>query len=477
MAKSVADLLSEREGTRLDFKQDLSSMKRVLETVCSFLNTAGGTLVVGIEDQTRAVLGLDDVEKQEEKLANAVANTIDPQPTVQLEIVTHEGHDLLLLRAAYAAGPFFIKDKGKDKGTFVRIGSNSLPASQEKVAELERARRTGAWDQEPMPGLTRDDLDRQAIKRWLDAVGERPTDAKLRGLGVLAEYGGQPVPTRAGIILFGREQTIHFPDAQIRCVQFRGADKSKPVVKSEDGDRTVLDGIEEAIRFIERNTDRLIQITGRTRREELDLYPRPAVREILNNAVAHTDYAVEGASIFVALYADRLEISSPGTWPPGFSREDFESGVSLRRNKAISRVLMRLGVIEGYGSGYDRVIATCRDDGYPEPEWIENGPQIKVVLRPHPNSSSVPLLGSDTSHTQARGSAQRRFTPEERRDVVLAAIDDLERPNTLDIQQRTGISARSLERDLRHLRDADLVEFVGSRQGGFYRRRPNSSAI
>jgi len=69
MAKSVADLLSEREGTRLDFKQDLSSMKRVLETVCSFLNTAGGTLVVGIEDQTRAVLGLDDVEKQEEKLA------------------------------------------------------------------------------------------------------------------------------------------------------------------------------------------------------------------------------------------------------------------------------------------------------------------------------------------------------------------------------------------------------------------------
>jgi ATP-dependent DNA helicase RecG len=476
VAKSAAELLSEREGTRLDFKQDLSSMKRVLETVCSFLNTAGGTLVVGVEDQTRVVLGLDGVEKQEEKLANAVASAIDPQPTVQLEIVTHEGRDLLLLRAAYAAGPFFIKDKGKDRGTFVRIGSNSLPASPEKVAELERTRRMGAWDQEPMPGLARDDLDRQAIKRWLDVVGERPTDAKLRGLGVLAEYAGQLVPTRAGIILFGREQAIHFPDAQIRCVQFRGTDKSNPTVKSEDRDDTVLDGIEAAIRFIERNTDRIVQITGRTQREELDLYPRPAVREVLNNAVAHADYAVEGASIFVALYSDRLEISSPGTWPPGFSREDFESGVSLRRNKAISRVLMRLGVIEGYGSGYDRVIAACRDAGYPEPEWIENGPQIKVVLRPHTDSGSVPLLGSDTSQTEARGAAQRRLTPEERHDVVLAAIDELERPNTLDIQQRTGISARSLERDLRYLRDADLVEFVGSRQGGFYRRRQTDSA-
>jgi len=109
MAKSIAELLSEREGTRLDFKRDLSSLKGVLETVCSFLNTAGGTLVVGVEDQTKLVLGVNDVEKQEEKLANAVANSIEPQPTIQLEIVTHEGHDLLLLRASYAAGPFFIK--------------------------------------------------------------------------------------------------------------------------------------------------------------------------------------------------------------------------------------------------------------------------------------------------------------------------------------------------------------------------------
>ena len=231
------------------------------------------------------------------------------------------------------------------------------------------------------------------------------------------------------------------------------------------------------MRFIERNTDRIVRITGRTQRDELDLYPRPAVREVLNNAVAHADYAVEGASILVALYSDRLEISSLGHGlRASLSREDFESGVSLRRNKAISRVLMRLGVIEGYGSGYDRVIDACRDSGYPEPEWVENGPQIKVVLRPHPDSNLVPLLGSDTAHTEARQSRQHRFTPGERRDVVLAAIDELERPNALDIQQRTGISARSLERDLRHLRDADLVEFVGSRQGGFYRRRQSGSA-
>jgi ATP-dependent DNA helicase RecG len=449
-------------------------MPRVLATVCSFLNTAGGTIVVGVEDETKDVLGVRDVEKQEEKLANAVAGSIEPQPTVQLEIVTHEGHDLLLLRASYAAGPFFVKAKGKDKGTFVRIGSNSLPASPEKIAELKRACQMGAWDQEPQSSLTPDDLDHETIKRWLGAAGERSTDAKLRSLGVLADYGGRLIPTRAGVILFGREREIHFPDAQIRCVAFRGVDKSRPAVRGHEGDETVLDGIETAVRFIERNTDRLVEITGRTRREERDLYPSVAVREVLNNAVAHADYAVEGASIFVALFSDRLEISSPGTWPPGFSREDFQSGVSLRRNKAISRVLMRLGVIEGYGSGYDRIVAACAEEGYPEPEWVENGPQIKVVLRPH-LSADLAARGGRTPTASTRP-ANGRLTAEERSNAILAAVDELDRPNAIAIQGHTGIPTRSLERDLKRLRGSGVLEFVGSPKTGFYRRQQAHTA-
>jgi ATP-dependent DNA helicase RecG len=190
---------------------------------------------------------------------------------------------------------------------------------------------------------------------------------------------------------------------------------------------------------------------------------------VLNNAVAHADYAVEGASIFVALFSDRLEISSPGTWPPGFSREDFQSGVSLRRNKAISRVLMRLGVIEGYGSGYDRIVAACAEEDYPEPEWVENGPQIKVVLRPH-LSADLAARGSRTPTVSTRP-ATGRITVEERSNAILAAVDELDRPNAIAIQGHIGIAARSLERDLKRLRDAGVLEFVGPANVGFYRRR------
>jgi len=459
------ELLAEREGTRLDFKRDLSSMRRVLETVCSFLNTAGGTLVVGVEDRSKAVLGVENVEKQEEALANAVADSIEPQPTVQIEIVTHDGRDLLLLRTAYAAGPFFIKSKGRENGTFIRIGSNSLSAGPEKIAELERARRSTSWDQEPAPGLARDALDDDAIGRWLGAVGERRTDAKLRSLGVITDHGGRLVPTRAGILLFGKERWLHFPDAQIRCARFRGTTKSHPTARSAESEGTILDGIKEAIDFLERNTDPIPVITGRPQREEVDLYPPPAVREILHNAVAHADYATEGASIFLAIFSDRLEISSPGTWPPGFSREDFESGVSLRRNKAIARILMRLEVIEGYGSGYDRIVTACNDGGYPTPEWIENGPQIKVVLRPHPSSGAGPQIRPSAPH-----GVTPLPSPAQRLELILAAIDALDRPTMGGIREHTGIPQRTLVRDLGNLRAAGQVEFVGPRRGGFYRR-------
>jgi predicted HTH transcriptional regulator len=140
---------------------------------------------------------------------------------------------------------------------------------------------------------------------------------------------------------------------------------------------------------------------------------------------------------------------------PGFSREDFESGVSLRRDKAISRVLMRLRVMEGYGSGYDRITAACRDGDYPEPEWIENGPQIKVVLKPHPSSATNTERDRGSS-LEDRTRARVRHAPHERRDAILAALDELERPNTRDLSQRTGISERSLDRDLRALREAGL---------------------
>ena len=92
-----------------------------------------------------------------------------------------------------------------------------------------------------------------------------------------------------------------------------------------------------------------------------------------------------------------------------------------------------------------------------------------MILRPHPASS---LSAQSMTHGPNGGRERSRLTVEERDAAVVAAIDNLERPNTADIQRQTGLSTRSLGRDLRRLRDAGVIEFVGSpRQVSIVARR------
>jgi len=79
---------------------------------------------------------------------------------------------------------------------------------------------------------------------------------------------------------------------------------------------------------------------------------------------------------------------------------------------------------------------------------------------------------SSGEHQSTYGAAVKyaTYAMEDRHAAVLAAIDELERPNTADIQLQTGVSTRSLGRDLRRLREEGVIEFVGAPQTGFYRR-------
>ena len=63
----IETLLSRPEGKNLEFKQDLSSPKNILKTVTAFANTAGGIVLIGIEDGSKAVLGVENPLDEEER--------------------------------------------------------------------------------------------------------------------------------------------------------------------------------------------------------------------------------------------------------------------------------------------------------------------------------------------------------------------------------------------------------------------------
>src|SRR5712691_10183578 len=105
-----------------------------------------------------------------------------------------------------------------------------------------------------------------------------------------------------------------------------------------------------------------------------------AVREAIMNAIVHADYAQHGAPIRVALFDDRLEVENPGLLPFGLTIEDIQKGISKLRNRVIGRVFQKLGLIEHWGSGIQRMTAACHERGLDAPRFEEIGTHFRVTL-------------------------------------------------------------------------------------------------
>jgi ATP-dependent DNA helicase RecG len=84
---SIAELIAQGEGPNVDFKRDLSSPDKVLKDVVAFTNTAGGTVIVGVDDDG-SVVGVEDPLKAEEALASLIHSQIDPQLLPDLYVST-----------------------------------------------------------------------------------------------------------------------------------------------------------------------------------------------------------------------------------------------------------------------------------------------------------------------------------------------------------------------------------------------------
>ena len=213
----------------------------------------------------------------------------------------------------------------------------------------------------------------------------------------------------------------------------------------------------EVPKFIARNT-RLASRIARMQRQDIPEYPAIAIREVLVNALAHADYACTGMRIFVSIFSDRLEIQSPGMFPFGMTLDDFRAGVSRIRNRVICRVLHEAGLMEQWGSGYQRVVNACINQNYPEPEWQELGACVRVIFRPHPD---VPVNEPVSEPVNELVNERQRW--------FMAQLQRGGQVKAEAIVSQWKVSLATAKRDIASLREKELVEFVGATKTGSYR--------
>ncbi len=479
MAEDRLTLLLQRHESRtLDFKREQASSVKIARTLVAYANTAGGILALGVGDD-RSPLGLSDAALQEERVANLVSDGIEPPLDLDTEVVRHAGVDLLLITVHRLPGPFYVRSEGPDAGVYVRQGSTNRVASPEKREELRRLALAKSFDQRPCHGATLDDLDLDAVDRAFRPSGRVLDGAALASLELVTDAGGRFIPTNAGLLLFGTPAARQrfFPGAAFRCARFLGTAKVD-FLDQFDPEGSVLEALDAVEKFVRRNTRTAARIES-LRRQNVPEYATIHLREILANAIAHTDYSQRGMNLRVAIFDDRMEVENPGGWPVGFTEDDFKAGISRPRNPAIADILRRLDVIEKWGTGYRRIQNASEGAGYPLPTWSEMGSVLRVTLRPHPEVTLPSNSGRYSATADGRVNGTEDHLPSlvserpggplsDRQQWMLLELAQGRPAVAEDIMVAFGVSERTARRDIRGLRERKLITFDGPFKTGRY---------
>ena len=435
----LSDLLARNEGKTLEFKRDLSSPAPVLRTLVAFANTAGGTLLFGVEDATRDVIGVTDPLALAERLTNMASDSIEPRLVPEIEILPWRKKYLVGVEVYPSPSrPHHIARDGQAGGIYVRVGSTNRRADDELIAEMRRSVRGESFDEQPVPELDSEALDfRVASESFAPVRKLRPKD--LATLRLVTTHQGRTVPTVGGILLFGTDRERQFPDAWIQAGRFDGTDKSRIIDRTEIHSDPVH-AVQDAITFVQKHAMFGAEI-GSVKRTERWSVPPVALREAVINAVAHADYAQRGAPIRVSVFDDRVEVENPGLLPFGLTIDDLERGVSKLRNRVIGRVFHELGLIEQWGSGVQRMISACRDAGLAPPTFEELGHRFRVTL--HTDSIDAPKLDVVDQ-------------------AIVNAISESNGLTTAQISAVIALTPRTTRTRLAKLRDRGLIREIGS---------------
>ena len=380
----IEEIIKQPEGRRLEFKEALPSNSDLCKTIVAFANDAGGELFIGIKNQPRDVIGVPEEQllKIEEKISNIIHDNCYPLILPEIFFVNYEGKHLVVVKVFKGSNPpYYLKNKGREEGTYIRAGSNNRLADKEAIEELERQRLNISFDSLPVYSKELHDIDISLfIKQWEETTGEHINMNTLKKLNLIVEERGKEFPTNALVLLSGDEiREKLFPYAKIECARFKGTIPGD-FIDQKTIDEPLTFQAEEAYSFILRHVSKGSTYEGVYRKDRWE-YPVVAIREVIRNAVIHRDYSLKGQDIKLAVFDDKIEITSPGKLMPTIDFNDMEAGQSDIRNKTLAPVFKKLGIIEQWGNGLRLIAEELRK--YPEVkmEWSEPGFAFRVSFK------------------------------------------------------------------------------------------------
>ena len=356
----------------VEFKVNYRKPQAIGEYISALANAAAlhgkhhAYMLWGIENETHAVAGTDFspalAKKGNEPLETWLLRLLNPRIDFRFQPVTVSGRRVVLLEIDRAAR----QPVAFEGVEYIRVGSakKKLKDFPEKERELWRVfDRVSFEDGVAAERLSGADvlrkLDYPAYFDLLEAPLPHGRDAILNALRqdrltAPCEAGGFDI-TNLGAILFAKNLG-DFPRLRrkaVRVIEYRGAGRTE-TLKEQEGAKGYASSFGGLIAYIDARLP-ANEVMGQALRRTVPMFPEPAVRELVANALIHQDFSATGAGPMVEIFAGRIEVTNPGE--PLVDTQRFLDNPPVSRNETLASHMRRFRICEERGSGIDKVVS------------------------------------------------------------------------------------------------------------------------
>ena len=427
----------ERKSARVD-------PRKLAETLVGFANAEGGNVVLGLHDGK--VEGIEGARSR--RLSDWQQTAFDfPQPAVRCDIKLVECRDAdgnpdsLLTIEIEASEQVHATNKDE---VFLRVGDENRKLNFDQRKDLLYDKGQATYEITPVVEATLDDFDAHWLESYAEAVQHPDPKRLLQARNLLTKTGEV---TTAAALLFGTNPQVWLPEAYVRVLRYRGAERGTGARQKLLDDIRIEGSIPVQISMARQAIFDLMParraLVGSGRFERVPLVPEDAWLEGLVNAVIHRSYNVSGDHIRVEIFDDRIEIESPGRFPGLVDLDAPRDITRFARNPRIARVCADLRFGQELGEGIRRIFDEMNLAGLADPVYTQTSGSARLTL------SCVPVN---------RELEQR--LPMGARDI-LQVIRNAERVSTGEVAVATGESRPVVLRHLRALQEEGLIEWVG----------------
>ena len=405
----LIELIRNRENSGVEFKRDDITPERLAGEIVGLLNMNGGHILLGVENDG-TVSGITRDRGESEEWVMEVARThVEPATIPYWEVIDWEAGrsvGIVSLPANAPDKPYKAK-RGPVWLTKVRVGTTTRDATREEEERLYQQSGRLQYGLKPVLGTGEDAFDFRRLRDYFIRIlqGDAPEigdisgwQALLLNLDLATAAIGQTSATVDGMLLFGRNPRRFLPQSGVRAVCYPGSEPDYATRADEiiagpltplgaaDGSSVEAGLVDQAWDFVRRNTQPSAHLAGARRVDRWE-YPEGVVREAVVNALVHRDYSIAGTDVMLAIFSDRLEITSPGRLPNTVTPEGMKSGLRYARNQTLVNVMRDYRYVDARGMGVrNKIIPGMRMHNGTEPELIEEAHRFTIrLLREGPN--------------------------------------------------------------------------------------------